>query len=321
MVDPPDDADTSPHTPVLFNEVLSALTSGLSPGPGSRIIDGTVGAAGHAVGILAASEPDGELLGIDRDPAALEQARERLSRYGSRVHLKQGSFTEINSYASSIGWESVEGVLLDLGLSSLQLSDPHRGFSFTLEGPLDMRFDPSQPRTASDLVNQLNEESLAELIRKFGEEPKAGRIARAIIKARPIEHTQELARLVERVVGRGKRRIHPATRTFQALRIAVNDELNALEIGLAQAVRILAPGGKLAVISFHSLEDRIVKRFFREASSECNCPPEQPICTCESNPSLKIITRKPIRPSEAEVEQNPRARSARLRVAMKLEMA
>lgn len=317
MVDPPDDADTSPHTPVLFNEVLSAL----SPGPGSRIIDGTVGAAGHAVGILETSDPDGSLLGLDRDPAALELARKRLSEYGSRVHLEQGSFAEMGSHAKSIGWESVNGILLDLGLSSLQLSDPQRGFSFQHEGPLDMRFDPSQPRTASDLVNGLHEESLAELIREFGEEPKAGRIARAIVKARPIEHTHELAGLVERVVGRRKRRIHPATRTFQALRIAVNDELNVLDFGLAQAVQILAPEGKLAVISFHSLEDRIVKRFFREASSECNCPPEQPICTCDSHPSLKVLTRKPIRPSEPEIDQNPRARSARLRVAMKLEMA
>jgi 16S rRNA (cytosine1402-N4)-methyltransferase len=321
MVDPPDDADTSPHTPVLFNEVLSALTTGLSPGPESRIIDGTVGAAGHAVGILAATDPDGTLLGLDRDPAALELARERLSTYGSRVHLEQGSFAEIRSHARSIGWETVQGVLLDLGLSSLQLSDPSRGFSFKHEGPLDMRFDPSQPRTASDLVNQLNEESLADLLRKFGEEPKAGRIARAIVKARPIEHTKELAGLVERVIGKGKQRIHPATRTFQALRIAVNDELNALEIGLAQAVRILAPEGKLVVISFHSLEDRIVKRFFREASSECNCPPEQPFCTCEKVPSVKVLTKKPIRPSEAEIDRNPRARSARLRIAMKLEMA
>jgi 16S rRNA (cytosine1402-N4)-methyltransferase len=318
MVDPPDDADTSPHTPVLFKEVLSALTTGLSTGPGSRIIDGTVGAAGHAVGILAASEPEGTLLGLDRDPAALELAGERLSKYGSRVYLRQGSFADITSHATSIGWESVQGVLLDLGLSSLQLSDPQRGFSFRHKGPLDMRFDPSQPRTASDLVNHLNEERLAEILRNFGEEPKSGRIARAIVNARPIEHTQELAELVERVAGKRKRRIHPATRTFQALRIAVNDELNALEIGLAQSVRILAPEGKLAVISFHSLEDRIVKRFFRTESSECNCPPEQPICTCEAIPTLKISTRKPIRPSESEIERNPRARSARLRVAVKL---
>jgi 16S rRNA (cytosine1402-N4)-methyltransferase len=317
MVDPPDDADTSPHTPVLFNEVLSAL----SPGPGSRIIDGTVGAAGHAVGILAASEPDGTLLGLDRDPTALELAGERLFKYGSRVYLRQGSFADITSHTTSIGWGSVQGVLLDLGLSSLQLSDPQRGFSFRHKGPLDMRFDPSQPRTASDLVNHLDEERLAEILRNFGEEPKAGRIARAIVSARPIEHTQELAELVERVAGVRKRRIHPATRTFQALRIAVNDELNSLEIGLAQSVRILAPEGILAVISFHSLEDRIVKRFFREESSECNCPPKQPICTCEAIPSLSILTRKPIRPSEGEVERNPRARSARLRVAMKLEMA
>jgi 16S rRNA (cytosine1402-N4)-methyltransferase len=184
-----------------------------------------------------------------------------------------------------------------------------------------MRFDPSQTKTASDLVNHLNYEKLAEILRKYGEEPKAGRIARAIVGARPIEYTQELAELVERVIGRRKRRIHPATRTFQALRIAVNDELDALERGLSQAVRILAPEGKLVVISFHSLEDRIVKHFIRDESSECNCPPKHPICTCGAKPSLKIITRKPIRPTDTEIEANRRARSARLRVAIKRELA
>lgn len=317
MFDPQDETDTGPHTPVLFKEVLSAL----SPGPGSRIIDGTVGAAGHAIGILAASEPDGSLLGLDRDPTALELAGERLSKFGSRAILRQGSFSELTSHTSSIGWDSVHGVLLDLGLSSNQLSDPERGFSFRAQGPLDMRFDPSQTKTASDLVNHLDEKKLAEILRKFGEEYKAGRIARAIVRARPIEHTQELAELVERVIGRRKRRIHPATRTFQALRIAVNDELDALERGLAQAVRILAPEGKLVVISFHSLEDRIVKHYFRDESSECKCPPEHPICTCGAKPSLRIITRKPIRPSDAETEANPRARSARLRIAIKRELA
>ena len=188
-------------------------------------------------------------------------------------------------------------------------------------GPLDMRFDTSQSLTASDLVNHLTEERLAEILRNYGEEPKAGRIARAIVKARPIEHTQSLAELVERVSGSRKRRIHPATRTFQALRIAVNGELDGLKRGLAQAVQVLAPEGKLVVISFHSLEDRIVKHFFREESMKCSCPPELPICVCEADPKLKVITRRPIRPSEGEIELNQRARSARLRVAMKLQMA
>lgn len=317
MVEPPDNADTSPHTPVLFKEVLSAL----SPGPGSRIIDGTIGAAGHAAGILTASEPDGQLLGIDRDPITLKLAGERLSRFGPRAVLRQGSFAELSTHAASIGWGSVIGVLFDLGMSSLQLSDPQRGFSFMQSGPLDMRFDPSQSLTASDLVNHLTEEKLAEILRNYGEEPKAGRIARAIVKARPIEHTRSLAELVERVSGRRKRRIHPATRTFQALRIAVNDELDALKRGLAQAVQVLAPGGKLVVISFHSLEDRIVKHFFREESMQCSCPPDLPICVCGTDPKLKVITRRPIRPSEGEIELNRRARSARLRVAMKLQMA
>ncbi len=317
MVDPPDDADTSPHTPVLFKEVLSALTSG----PGSRIIDGTIGAAGHAAGILTASEPDGQLLGLDRDPTALKLAGERLSRFGPRAVLRQGSFTELSTHAASIGWGSVTGVLFDLGLSSLQLSDPKRGFSFMQRGPLDMRFDRSQSLTASDLVNHLTEERLAEILRNYGQEPKAGRIARAIVNARPIEHTRSLAELVERVSGSRKRRIHPATRTFQALRIAVNDELDGLRRGLAQAVQVLEPEGKLVVISFHSLEDRIVKHFFREESMQCSCPPELPICVCEADPKLKVITRRPIRPSEGEIELNRRARSARLRVAMKLPMA
>ena len=314
MVDPPDDADTSPHTPVLFNEVLSAL----NPGPGSQIIDGTVGAAGHAVGILAASEPDGTLLGLDRDPTALELAGERLSKFGSRVYLRQGTFAELTSLAKSIGWDSVQGVLLDLGLSSLQLSDPGRGFSFQYKGPLDMRFDPTQPRTASDLVNHLNEERLAEILRNFGEEPKAGRIARAIVSARPIEHTQELAELVARVAGKRVGRIHPATRTFQALRIAVNDELNALEIGLSQAVRILAPEGKLVVISFHSLEDRIVKHRIKTLEKGCICPPQFPKCVCNKKSVLRSLTKKVVRPSKEEIAKNPMARSTRLRAAERI---
>jgi len=317
MVKPPDVSDARPHTPVLFQEVLSAL----EPRSGSRIIDGTVGAAGHAHGILMASSPDGELLGIDRDPNALALAQQRLTDFGIRAILRQGSFAEIVDHAAGIGWNSVHGILLDLGLSSMQLADPLRGFSFREDGPLDMRFDPSQDLRAVDLVNEFQLEELASLIHQYGEEPKAYRIAKAIVGARPLKSTRQLADLVTEVVGRRKRRIHPATRTFQALRIAVNDELETLQTGLEQSIRLLEPGGRMAVIAFHSLEDRIVKRTFRSASRECVCPPEQPFCTCDGRRELKLVTRRPIRPSEQEVKQNSRARSARLRVVEKVEMA
>jgi 16S rRNA (cytosine1402-N4)-methyltransferase len=317
MVWSPDSSDTAPHTPVLYKEVLSAL----QPKSGSRIIDGTVGAAGHAFGILTASSPDGELLGLDRDQAALEIARERLTDFGARAILKQGSFDEILSHAAEIGWNEVQGVLLDLGVSSMQLADPGRGFSFRADGPLDMRFDLTQDLTAADLVNELGLEELASVIHRYGEEPKAYKIARAIVQARPLMSTRQLAEIVARVSGQKKRRIHPATRTFQALRIAVNDELDTLQAGLTQAIQVLEPGGRLAVISFHSLEDRIVKRTFKRESQSCVCPPEQPICTCEGKQTLRIITKRPIWPTEAEVEGNPRARSARLRVAEKVGMA
>lgn len=317
MVKPPDGSDARPHTPVLFQEVLSAL----EPRSGSRIIDGTIGAAGHALGILIASSPDGELLGLDRDPEALAIAQERLTDFGKRAILQQGSFAEIVDHAAGIGWNSVDGILLDLGLSSMQLGNPHRGFSFREEGPLDMRFDPSQDLRAADLVNEFLLEDLASVIHRYGEEPKAYNIAKAIVSARPIMSTRQLADLVTKVVGWKKRQIHPATRTFQSLRIAVNDELDTLRAGLEQSIRLLEPGGRLAVISFHSLEDRIVKQTFRRASSECVCPPEQPFCTCEGRRKINLITRRPIRPTEEEEKQNPRARSARLRVAEKVDVA
>jgi 16S rRNA (cytosine1402-N4)-methyltransferase len=317
MVWSPDRSDASSHTPVLFQEVLSAL----KPNSGSRIIDGTIGAAGHAYGILVASSPDGELLGLDRDPAALAIARERLIDFGARAILRHGSFSKILEHAAGIGWNAVQGVLLDLGVSSMQLTDPDRGFSFQLDGPLDMRFDPTQELRADDLVNDLQMEELARIIRLYGEEPKAYKIAKAIVRARPLTNTRQLADVVSRVAGHKSRRIHPATRTFQALRIAVNDELEALQVGLTQAIQVLEPGGRLAVISFHSLEDRIVKRTFRRESQGCVCPPEQPECTCEGRKTLMILTKRPIRPGEDEIERNPRARSARLRVAEKVEMA
>jgi 16S rRNA (cytosine1402-N4)-methyltransferase len=317
MFGAPGNSEASPHTPVLYQEVLSAL----QPKAESRIIDGTVGAAGHAYGILVASSPDGELLGLDLDTAALAIAQERLADFGTRVKLRHGSFAEILDHAAGIGWNEVQGVLLDLGVSSMQLANPDRGFSFREDGPLDMRFDPSQELRAEDLVNELRLEELANVIHLYGEEPKAFRIARAIIQARPLTSTRQLSDVVARAAGQKTRRIHPATRTFQALRIAVNDELDSLRVGLAQAIQILEPGGRLAVISFHSLEDRIVKQTFRKESQECICPPEQPVCTCGGRRTLKVITKRPLRPTEEEVQGNPRARSARLRVAEKAGVA
>jgi len=311
-------ADRPPrHVPVLYNVVLSALR----PAPGCRLLDGTVGAGGHAWGLLEASAPDGELLGLDRDPAALRIAAERLTPFGARAHLRQASFAELKAALEAEGWDQVDGVLLDLGMSSMQVDDPQRGFSFQQDGPLDMRFDPSAPETAADLVNNLQAGELADLLTRFGEEPRARRVAQAIVAARPIHTTRELADVVARAAGYKGGRTHPATRTFQALRIAVNEELGALAQGLEQAVGCLRPGGRLAVISFHSLEDRAVKRFMRRESSDCLCPPRQPACTCGHFASLKEITRSPIRPEDDEVRQNARARSARLRIAERLGMA
>jgi 16S rRNA (cytosine1402-N4)-methyltransferase len=280
-----------------------------------------VGAGGHAAGILEASGPDGELLGLDRDPAALTRARARLARFSERAHLVHRSFAEMHLAAAALHWTTVSGVLLDLGLSSLQVDDPARGFAFRFEGPLDMRFDPTQPTTASDLVNGLSETDLADLLWRFGEEPRARQVARRIVTARPLATTTELAQTVGSVTQRGRSRIHPATRVFQALRIAVNGELDALQEGLRQALGLLAPGGRIVVIAFHSLEDRIVKEYFRRESRDCLCPPGQPVCTCGHRAALRILTRKPVRPEEGEVQANPRARSARLRVAERLAAA
>lgn len=305
------------HTPVLYQQVLSALR----PSAGSRYIDGTLGAGGHAFGILETSSPDGLLLGLDRDPEALVQAGSLLRVFGPRALLRQGSFGALTSIAEQAGWSNVQGVLLDLGMSSMQLEDPSRGFSFQRDGPLDMRFDRSQSLSAADLVNQTSERELADILVRFGEEPRARRIARAIVAVRPLESTAELAKAVAGAL-RGRRpRIHPATRTFQALRIAVNDELTVLEAGLEQAVDLLRPGGRVVVVAFHSLEDRIVKGYFRRESQDCICPPEQPVCTCGHQARLKILTRRPTQPTEQEVLANSRARSAKMRVAERLELA
>jgi 16S rRNA (cytosine1402-N4)-methyltransferase len=282
---------------------------------GSQIIDGTVGAGGHAMGVLEHTAPEGELLGLDRDMVALPLAQQRLARFGGRVHLVHGSFRDIKTHAGSIGWERVDGILLDLGVSSMQLSAPERGFSFRGDGPLDMRFDSDQELTAADLVNDLPEPDLANLIYEYGEERKSRRIAKAIIRARPINDTGALAAVVASAARSRSRRIHPATRTFQALRIAVNDELAALKEALPKCIELLRPGGRLAVIAFHSLEDRIVKRFMRDESKHQIHDPEAVI---EHPARVRLANRRPIRANEEELKNNPRARSARLRVAERI---
>jgi 16S rRNA (cytosine1402-N4)-methyltransferase len=302
------------HVPVLYSAVMTHLA--LSPG--DHVIDATVGGGGHAVGLLKATAPTGRLLGLDRDPEAVFHAKERLAPWGSRIRVVQGSFRDLAAVAREHRFPPAGGVLFDLGVSSYQLTSPARGFSFVKDGPLDMRFDLTQSRTAADLVNRLPIEELANILYRFGEERQGRRIAQAIVAARPLETTRQLAEVIVKAVGRRRGRIHPATKSFQALRIAVNDELGALEEALPQAVELMRPGGRLAVLSFHSLEDRLVKRFFRNQAKDCICPPDQPVCTCQHEPMLRIITRRPVRPDVKEIAQNPRARSARLRVAEKL---
>lgn len=303
------------HIPVLYHEVLYYL----QPHPGGRYVDGTLGAGGHAWGILKVSAPDGQLLGMDVDPQAMKLAEERLSVFGGRFRGIIGSYTSLRQRLDDLGWDKVDGIVLDLGVSSIQLDTPERGFSFQIDAPLDMRFDPSNPVTAADLVNTLDESALADLLFRYGEERQAVRLAHAIVQARPINTTRKLAEIIASVLG-GRRRqhIHPATRSFQALRIAVNRELEALESVLPIAVEALSPGGRLAIIAFHSLEDRLVKQFFRKESQDCICPSRQPFCTCGHKASLRELTRHPVRPQAIEVQRNPRARSARLRVAEKL---
>ena len=271
-------------------------------------------------GILKACSPDGLLLGLDLDPQALEIASRRLSAFESRVIIRQASYTTLQQQLADLGWPSIQGIVLDLGVSSMQLDTAERGFSFQSDGPLDMRFSPQQETTAADLVNKLPEEELAQILWKYGEEQHSRRIARAILQARPLHTTLELANVVRKAYG-GHSRIHPATLTFQALRIAVNRELTSIEEVLPKAVQALAPGGRLAVIAFHSLEDRLIKQFMRRESRDCICSPEQPICTCGHRASLNEITRHPITAGAEEMQENPRARSARLRIGEKLKLA
>jgi len=302
------------HHPVLYHEIIAAL----KPKNKGHYVDCTLGAGGHALGILNASQPEGQLLGFDLDPQALALAREILAPHEQRTLLLQRSYTALSETLQENQWPLVNGIVLDLGASSMQFDTPERGFSFREDAPLDMRFSPTTTQSAADIINTYSEAELAEIIFRYGEERASRRIAKAIIRDRPIRTTFELATLISTVIPRKGKRVHPATRTFQALRIAVNDELGSIESVLPQAIKSLAPGGRLAIISFHSLEDRLVKRFFRHESKDCICPPRQPVCTCDHKASIKEITRKPIYPSKEENASNPRARSAKLRIAEKL---
>lgn len=302
------------HFPVLYHEIIQALT----PQTDGLYIDGTIGAGGHAWGILSASSPNGRLLGLDLDPEAIKLSKIRLQPFGDRFIIKRASYITLQNQVKSIGWTEVNGILLDLGVSSMQLDSVGRGFSFRTEDSLDMRFDPNGVVTASDLLNNLPEKELADIIYKYGEERKSRQIAREIVKQRPIRSTQHLVGIIVKVVKSKPEKIHPATRTFQALRIATNDELESLGLVLPQAVSSLMSGGRLAVISFHSLEDRIVKQYFHRESKDCICPPEYPVCTCNHHASIRVITKHPIRPVEEEIQSNPRSRSSRLRIVEKL---
>jgi len=302
------------HVPALLNEVIA----GLQVRQGGYFVDCTVGLGGHAAAILERISPSGRLLGIDADPQAIKMSQDRLADYGEAVTLVNDNFVDLEAICERYHFHPVDGILFDLGVSSLQLDTAERGFSFHLDAPLDMRFDPEQGLAASDIVNSFSEQELAGLIERYGEERHSRRIARYIVQNRPIATTVELARLIERALGGKRARIHPATRTFMALRIAVNSELQNLEPALQQTPNLLRPGGRLAVISYHSIEDRIVKQFMRCAATSCLCPPGTAICRCGHVPTLKLISRKVIRPTSLEMKSNPRSRSAKLRIAERL---
>lgn len=303
------------HRPVMLSQVIEHLR----PQSGGVYVDATLGLGGHARAILEESSPEGKLLGIDRDRKSLDRAARGLAGYEGRVALQHGNFAEVKDIARRSRFESCDGILADLGLSSFQLETAERGFSFQRSGPLDMRMDTASPLTAAEVVNRFPEPKLAGLIYRFGEEPGSRRIARAIVRARPLHDTLSLAEVVSRAVrSRRRSRIHPATRTFQALRIVVNDELDALRQFVASAIELLKEGGRLAIISFHSLEDRIVKGSLGSMARGCTCPPEAPVCVCGGKKLVKLVCRKPVSPTEAEKIRNPRSRSARLRVAERL---
>ncbi len=302
------------HHPVLYQEIITAL----QPRSGGKYIDCTLGAGGHAFGILESSNPDGRLLGLDVDPKALDLARQRLLEFGDRVSIVRASYASLKEQVATVAWQKADGILLDLGVSSMQLDEPERGFSFMVDAPLDMRFDPQSPLTAMEIINSYSEEELADIIYRYGEEKRSRQIARKIVQNRPITTTGELANLISGIARGRRMNIHPATRTFQAIRIAVNNELETLQKTLPQGVELLESGGRLAVISFHSLEDRIVKQYFRQESRDCICPPRTPICTCGHHASIREISRQPIKPQPSEIAINPRSRSACLRVAQKI---
>ncbi len=303
----------SSHTPVLLSETLRAL----AVQPGGRYIDCTLGGGGHAAAILDHSSPGGQLLGIDADPNAIEVAQERLQHYKDSTLLVNDNFVNLQSICIKYDFFPVHGILFDLGLSSLQLNGNGRGFSFQYDAPLDMRFNPHQKVTAADIVNTTSEAKLAHIIRTYGEEIYSHRIASRIVKERPIETTRQLARLIEQSVGR-RGKLHPATKTFQALRIAVNHELEYLETALRQAIDLLGFDGRLVVISYHSLEDRIVKQLMQREAKRCICPPGTPICVCNHVPRLRLINKKVITPSAMEIDLNLRSRSAKLRAAERI---
>ncbi|MGI6259756.1 MAG: 16S rRNA (cytosine(1402)-N(4))-methyltransferase RsmH [Anaerolineaceae bacterium] len=304
---------TTPHRPVLYQETIEYLAP-KSPG---LYLDCTAGAGGHSEGILQASSPKGLLLALDLDPLAISLTKSRLAPFGERATIVQASYIDAARILQQIGWSALDGILMDLGVSSMQLDQQDRGFSFRYDAPLDMRFNPDKGPSAADLLNSLSEKDLADLIWRYGEERFSRRIARKIVENRPLKTTFQLAELVRSASGASKGKIDPATRTFQAIRIAVNDELNVIEKAIPSLIALLKPKGRLAIISFHSLEDRLVKQAFKRESIDCLCPPEQLLCTCGHKASVKILTNKPITASEEEIEGNPRARSAKLRVLEK----
>jgi 16S rRNA (cytosine1402-N4)-methyltransferase len=305
------------HVSILVREVVDFL----QPAPGRRYFDGTLGGGGHSEAILTASGPDGQVVGLDRDDEAIAAASERLKRFGARLTARQASFADAREVLTEIGWDKVDGVILDLGVSSRQIDAAERGFSFRLGGRLDMRMDRRQSLDACRLVNTATVDELRRIFRAYGEEPQARRIAERIAaerKLRPIESTDELARLVEGVKGGRRRDHHPATQVFQALRIAVNQELDQLEHFLDDGFALLRPNRRMVIISFHSLEDRLVKNAFRKWSRACLCPPRALACQCGWSQKVKLLTKKPLGPGDAETAANPRARSAKLRAVERI---
>ncbi|MTI81415.1 MAG: 16S rRNA (cytosine(1402)-N(4))-methyltransferase RsmH [Firmicutes bacterium] len=307
------------HVPVLRDEVLKNLKLK----SGGIYVDCTLGGAGHSREILERTTPSGRLIGIDQDPQALKAAREKLEQFGERVITVQSNFSRLSAVLQELNISEVDGVLFDLGVSSPQLDNPERGFSYMHDAPLDMRMSPENPLAAKELINELPASELSSIISEYGEERWASRIAKFIVEERekkPLTTTLELVEVIKKAIPAGARRTgpHPAKRTFQAIRIAVNKELDILKDSFGQALEVLRPGGRLCVITFHSLEDRITKEVFKYMAKDCVCPPELPVCKCDKKKEVKIITRKPVTASEEELEQNPRARSAKLRVAEKI---